>query len=265
MSLQSLFARATMKTMEGIEKIKQDAEKSLGLEIQIDDPIFKELQSFIVEEEDVVEEFEKLANDFINSVSLFSKKEITDFSTNMKLFVKSRGTVDEQTSVCAQLDEYRDICSETVTGSESVGSWVVVEIQTFVLNPIEKLEANHQKTKSKFWKLKELRRHLQNLAKILDKKGRIEHAQVLSDVANVEKELLEELIDKKANGVAYIHNIWNEYCRIEAEYFSKMNDAYLEQTTTPHIPLATTITKNADPWLKSPVIAGSEEESDSQQ
>ena len=268
MSFQSLIARASMRTMEHIEKIKEDAEKSFGLEVHMDDPLFKELQSFVVEEEDVLQQLQKLTNEFMESVTTFSKKDSTEFTENMRTLVKSRGSEEQKYRINSQLDEYKNIRDETANGAEnteSVGSWLIVEIQTNVLNAIEREFGKHERIRSKFWKLKELRRHMANLSKIasIDKKSKGELTDVMKDCSDVEKELVDELLQKKENGVALIDGIWNEYCRIEAEYFSKMNDAYLEPTTPR--PKATTISVSSKPaeWLGSPVIGEDEDDTES--
>ena len=74
-AIQSFLARASMKTLESFEKLKEDAEKSFGIEVSIQDPILKELQSFIVEEEFVLEQIRKMTNDFMESVNIFSKRD----------------------------------------------------------------------------------------------------------------------------------------------------------------------------------------------
>ena len=53
-TIQGFFARAGMKTVEQFEKLKQDAEKSFGIEAELDDPVLKEVQNIMVEEEDAL-------------------------------------------------------------------------------------------------------------------------------------------------------------------------------------------------------------------
>jgi hypothetical protein len=65
----------------------------------------------------------------------------------------------------------------------------------------------------------------------VDKKSKAELVVVNKETADAEKELVDLLNDMKEVGIVAIDNIWNEYCRIEAEYFSRMNDAYLEPST----------------------------------
>ena len=90
-----------------------------------------------------------------------------------------------------------------------------------------------EKVRQQFWNLKELKRHCANLTKIanVDKISKSELVIVNKNTEDVEKELVDLLNDMKEVGVVAIDNIWNEYCGIEAEYFSRMNDAYLEPST----------------------------------
>ena len=220
-----------MKTLESFEKLKEDAEKSFGIEVSIQDPILKELQSFIVEEEFVLEQIRKMTNEFIESVNIFAKRDSLEFIEAMRGLLESRATDEQRYRISGQLDEYKAIREETTMSNEnSVSTWVIVELQTNVLTGIEKEVKKFAEVRKQFWKLKELKRHCASLGKIanVDKKSKDELAIAMKDAADTEKELFDMLIDLKEIGIMAIDNIWNEYCRIEAEYFSRMNDAYLE-------------------------------------
>jgi hypothetical protein len=108
-----------------------------------------------------------------------------------------------------------------------------VELQSNVLNGIDKEMKKIDDIRQQFWKLKELKRYCANLSKIanVDKKSKADLLTANKDACDAEKELVDLLNDMKEVGIIAIDNIWNEYCRIEAEYFSRMNDAYLEPST----------------------------------
>ncbi len=230
-AIHSFLARASMKTLESFEKLKEDAEKSFGIEVAIQDPILKELQSFIVEEEFVLEQIRKMTNEFIESVNIFAKRDSCEFIDAMRGLLENRATDEQRYRITGQLDEYKAIREETTMSNEnSVSTWVMVELQTNVLTGIEKELKKFGEVRKQFWKLKELKRHCTSLGKIanVDKKSKDELAMSMKDATDTEKELFDMLIDMKEVGIMAIDNIWNEYCRIEAEYFSRMNDAYLE-------------------------------------
>lgn len=253
-----------MKTVEQFEKLKQDAEKSFGIEATVDDPMLKEVQNFIVEEEDVLVQIQKMTNEFIDSVGVYSKRDNSELLECMKVLVDSRGTAEQKYRITSQLDEYKAINEETSTGEDSIASWVILELQTNVLNPVDKQLHKNEELREKFWKLKELRRQVSNLTKIarLDKKSRAELVVTQKDCTELEQELSEHLRVMRDSGVALIDNIWNEYCRIEAEYYSRMNDAYLEPSTPKPIAVKTTELKPAisKQKLASPVIGGDSED-----
>ena len=247
-----------MKTMEKIDGMKLDAEKSCGLEVEMDDPIFKELQSAIVEEEDILIQLKRLANDFIAGVSIFVKKDPHELSHNMKVMLNSRGSDVQKSN--NDIDEYvNNTCNET----SDTGSWAIVETQDCVFNLIEKRFAEHQITRNKFWKLKKLRGNMAKLKKIaaIDNKSKLDLPDVMKEVVTIEKELVDELLMKKDYGVGDIHALCLEFFRIEQEYFTKMNDAYVNEHSTPS-PRAVTINKSSIsiPWVRSPVIGGSDDE-----
>lgn len=232
-TLQSFIARASVKTVEQFERLKQDAEKTFGIEATVDDPVLKEVQNFIIDEEDVLEQIRKTSNEFIDSVSLYSKRDLSELLSTMKTLVQSRGTEEQKRRVGAQLDVYKSISEETSSGEDSIANWLILELQTNVLNQIEKQMQRNEELRSQFYKLKHLRRHAAGLGKIanVDKKTKAEHIVAQKDCTELEKELVDQLIAMKETGVSVIDAIWNEYCRIEAEYYSKMNDAYLEPST----------------------------------
>jgi hypothetical protein len=256
-SLQSFLARASVKTVEQFEKFKQDAEKTLGIEATVDDPVLKEVQNFIVEEEDVLEQIQKLSNQFIDSVALYAKRDSSELLECMQKLIESRGTDDQKQRVLAQLEVYKSISEETSNGEDSVANWLILEIQTNVLNPIEKQMQRNEDLRGKFWKLKQLRRHAAGLGKIanVDKKAKAEHIVAQKDCTDLEQELVDQLIAMKQTGAAVIDVIWNEYCRIEAEYYSKMNDAYLEPSTPkPSVTKVAIEEKKLPPRIASPEI-----------
>ena len=256
--LTSLLARGAMKTVEQFEKLKQDAEKSFGIEAMVDDPMLKEVQNFSVEEEDCLVQIQKMANEFIDSVGLYSKRDNSELLECMKVLVEGRGTAEQKYRIISQLDEYKAINEETSSGEDSISSWVILELQTNVLNPVEKQLRKNEELRDKFWKLKELRRQVANLAKIagIDKKSKAELVVAQKDCTELEQELSNHLRVMKDSGVAVIDNIWNEYCRIEAEYYSRMNDAYLEPSTPKPIAVIASEVKPQviNPKIASPVI-----------
>lgn len=230
-AIHSFLARASMKTLESFEKLKEDAEKSFGIEVALQDPILKELQSFIVEEEFVLEQIRKMTNEFIESVNIFAKRDSMEFIEAMRGLLDNRATDEQRYRISGQLDEYKAIREETTVSNEnSVSTWVIIELQTNVLTGIDKELRKFGEVRKQFRRLKELKRHCTSLGKIanVDKKSKEELAIAMKDAADTEKELFDMLIDMKEVGIMAIDNIWNEYCRIEAEYYSKMNDAYLE-------------------------------------
>lgn len=230
-AIHSFLARASMKTLESFEKLKEDAEKSFGIEVALQDPILKELQSFIVEEEFVLEQIRKMTNEFIESVNIFAKRDSMEFIEAMRGLLDNRATDEQRYRISGQLDEYKAIREETTASNEnSVSTWVIIELQTNVLTGIDKELRKFGEVRKQFWRLKELKRHCTSLGKIanVDKKSKEELAIAMKDAADTEKELFDMLIDMKEIGIMAIDNIWNEYCRIEAEYYSKMHDAYLE-------------------------------------
>jgi hypothetical protein len=232
-SIQGFFARAGMKTVEQFEKLKLDAEKSLGIEAELDDPILKEVQNVIVEEEDVLIQIQKMSNDLIDSISLCAKRDAGDMLDCLKLLVKNRGTSEQQYRILAQLNEYRKIADETARGSDSVANWAILEIQSNVLNPIDKQLQRNEEVRSRFWTIKELRRKMVNLSKIanIDKKSRAELATTQKDCEVLENEMKDQLDAMRSTGIVTVDAIWSEYCRIEAEYYARMNEAYLEPST----------------------------------
>jgi hypothetical protein len=267
-AIQSFLARASMKTLESFEKLKEDAEKSFGIEVSIQDPILKELQSFIVEEEFVLEQIRKMTNEFMESVNIFSKRDSLEFVESMKGLLENRATDEQRYRITDQLDEYKAIREETTMPTEnSVSTWVIVELQTNVLTGIDKELKKFAEVRKQFWKLKELKRHCTSLGKIanVDKKSKDELAIAMKDAADTEKELFDMLIDMKEIGVMAIDNIWNEYCRIEAEYFSRMNDAYLEPpsyTGTPTQPKPKSAKKVHQKPVSPVIVAESEDDAD---
>jgi hypothetical protein len=264
-SLQSFLARASVKTVEQFEKFKQDAEKTLGIEATVDDPVLKQVQNFIVEEEDVLELIQKISNQFIDSVSLYSKRDVVELFSCMRSLLDRRGTSEQKNRMQSQLDVYVSISEETSTGEDSVANWLILELQTNVLNRIEKQMQKNELLRAKFWKLKQIRRHASGLGKIanVDKKSKAEHIVAQKDCADLEQELVDQLIAMKETGAAAIDVIWNEYCRIEAEYYSKMNEAYLEPSSPKPQPAHLSNAKTLPPLIPSPEIGTvSDEESE---
>ena len=99
----------------------------------------------------------------------------------------------------------------------------------------------------------------------LDVKSRGELAVATKETAEIEQELFNLQHGMKEEGVEVVDNIWNNYCRIEAEFFTKMDDAYLEPSTPKPAPKAVSVTAKGGKVHGSsenftPVIADSEEE-----
>lgn len=264
-AITGLIARAGMKTVEQFERLKQETEKSFGIEVLVDDPILKEVQNFSVEEEDVLMQIQKLSNEFIDSVTSYSKRDHSELIGCMKTLVDGRGTSAQKYRIISQLEEYKAITEETSSGEDSIASWLVLELQMNVLNPIDKQLKKNEELREQFWKLRELRRQVANLSKIasLDKKSKAELITTQKDCAELEQELEDHHRVMKDSGVAVIDSIFNEYCRIEAEYFSRMNDAYLEPSTPKPIAVKVGDAKQGPKVkLSSPVIGGESDDND---
>ena len=222
-----------MKTVEQFEKLKLDAEKSLGIEAELDDPILKEVQNVIVEEEDVIVQIQKMANELIDSISLCAKRDAGDMLDSLRLLVRNRGTAEQKYRILAQIDEYKKIADETARSSDCVANWAIVELQSNVLNPIDKQLKRNEEVRSQFWVIKELRRRIINLGKIanVDKKSKSELVVALKDCEILEQEMRDQLDAMRNTGIVTVDAIWSEYCRIEAEFYARMNEAYLEPST----------------------------------
>lgn len=232
-SIQRFFARAGMKTVEQFEKLKIDAEKSLGIEAELEDPVLKEVQNIMVEEEDVLVQIKKMSNELIDSVSVSAKRDSAEMMDCLRVFVTNRGTQDQKYRIMAQLDEYRKIADETCKGDDCVANWLILELQNNVLNPIEKQLKRHEEMREKFWTIKELKRKILNLGKIadIDKKSKAEMLVAEKDCQILEQEVTGHLDAIKDSGIVNVDSIWTEFCRVEAEYYSRMNEAYLEPST----------------------------------
>ena len=252
-----------MKTVEHFEKLKQDAEKTFGIEATVHDPVLKEVLNFIVEEEDVLAQIQKMSSGFIDAVSGYSKRDASELLECMRTHIGNRATAEQKKRILAQLEEYQAISEETSNGEDSLSGWLILELQANVLNPIEKQLKRNEEMRAKFWRLREIRRHVANLAKIasVDKKSKAELIVTQKDCDELETELGDLLASMKDNGVTVVDTIWNEYCRIEAEYFSRMNDAYLEPSTPKPMAVKIGEAKPA-PRIKiaSPVIGDDSEE-----
>ena len=232
-TIQGFFARAGMKTVEQFEKLKQDAEKSFGIEAELDDPVLKEVQNIMVEEEDALVQIAKMSNELIDSVTVVAKRDASDMLQFMRTLVENRGTKEQKYRILGQIDEYATIHEETTSGEDAIANWLVLELQANVLNQVAKHLTRNTHIREKFWRVKELKRQVGLLGKIssIDKKSKTELAVAQADFSELEKELIDQLQAMKDTGVATVDAIWNEYIRIEAEYYTKMNDAYLEPST----------------------------------
>ena len=265
-SIQGFFARASMKTVEQFEKLKLDAEKSLGIEAEIDDPILKEVQNVIVEEEDVLVQIQKMTNDLIDSISLCAKREAGDMLDNLRLLVRNRGTSEQKYRILAQIDEYSKIADETAKCSDCVANWAILELQSNVLNPIDKQLKRNEEVRSQFWVVKELRRKIVSLGKIanVDKKSKSELVVALKDSEILEQEMKDQLEAMRSTGIVTVDAIWSEYCRIEAEFYARMNEAYLEPSTPSGSGDPSVGEARMPPHEKiaSPVIGGENEDED---
>ena len=266
-AIQGFFARAGIKTVEQFEKLKQDAEKSFGIEAELDDPVLKEVQNIMVEEEDALTQIAKMSNELIDSVNLVSKRDASDMLHFMRTLVTNRGTTEQKYRILGQIDEYESIHKETTSGDDAIASWVVLELQANVLNQVTKQLSRNTHVREKFWRVKELKRQIGLLSKIsnVDKKSKAELALVQAEFSDLEKELVDQLEAMKDTGVATVDAIWNEYIRIEAEYYSKMNDAYLEPSTPrpSHAPLGQVRTAPAaEVKIVSPEIGEAAEDDD---
>ncbi len=222
-----------MKTVEQFEKLKLDAEKSLGIEAAVDDPILKEVQNIMVEEEDVLIQIQKMSNYLIDSISLCAKRDATEMIECMRVLVGNRATKEQKYRITAQLDEYRKISDETARSTDCVANWAILEMQSNVLNPIDKQLRRNEEIRSNFWTIKELRRKTQNLAKIanVDKKSKAELLASQKECEMLEEELKGHLEAMRDTGIVTVDAIWGEFCRVEAEYYSRMNESYLEPST----------------------------------
>jgi len=248
-----------MKTVEQFEKLKIDAEKSLGIEATLDDPILKEVQNIMVEEEDVLIQIQKMTNELIESASVLAKRDSSEMIECMRVLVQNRATHEQKYRISAQLDEYKKIADETANGPDCVSNWVIVELQANVLNPIDKQLRRNEEIRSNFWTIKELRRKTQNLARIanVDKKSKTELAVAQNECEMLEEELKGHLEAMRDTGIVTVDAIWSEFCRVEAEYYSKMNDAYLEPSTPSSRGLSIGEAKlNIHEKIASPVIGG---------
>lgn len=267
-SIQRFFARAGMKTVEQFEKLKIDAEKSLGIEATLEDPVLKEVQNYMVEEEDVLIQVQKMSNELIDGVSMLSKRDSAEMLDCMRTLVRNRGNAEQKYRINAQLDEYTKIADETSKSSDCVANWVILELQSYVLNPIDKQLRKHEEIRNKFWSIKELKRKVSNLGKIaeIDKKSKSEMLQAQKECDELEQEVTSHLEGMQDAGIVTVDAIWSEYCRIEAEYYSRMNDAYLEPSTpTPNGSMAQGECRFAQgEKIASPVIGG-EQDFDSEQ
>ncbi len=257
-----------MKTVEQFEKLKIDAEKSLGIEATLEDPVLKEVQNYMVEEEDVLIQVQKMSNELIDGVSMLSKRDSGEMLECMRILVRNRGNAEQKYRINAQLDEYTKISDETSKSSDCVANWAILELQSYVLNPIDKQLRKHEDIRDKFWLIKELKRKVSNLGKIaeIDKKSKSEMLQAQKECDELEQEVTSHLEGMQDAGIVTVDAIWSEYCRIEAEYYSRMNDSYLEPSTpTPNASIAQGEGRFAQgEKIASPVIGG-EQDFDSEQ
>jgi hypothetical protein len=260
-NLKSFFTRATVKTIESFEKLREDAEKSFGIEVAVEDPVMKELLNYIVDEEEILLGIQSASNQFIHSVSVFANRDTLDLIENIESMLKARGTDDQRIRMQTQLNEFRSIRNETTESENenSIINWLILELQSNVLTPIEQRIKGNETIRGQFRKLREDKRKLTNFNRMrqIDKNLKSEIVKLNSTINESESELLNFLVNLKKIGIDFIDGIWNEYCRIEAEFHSKMNDSYLEppQSPTPDRSITPPIQKIVKAVPMSPVIA----------